>query len=104
MHTHLGENPKAGWICGKEDCKQIRLPTYNTKAQSIKVLAGGTTNTAMKDVHCGIEIRISEIYSPLNIAKKYELTDAKTTLCALNVSSPIFRIISHNYNKAKKHS
>lgn len=36
------------------------------------------------------------------MAKKYELTDAKTTLWALNLSRPTFRVISHNYNKQKK--
>lgn len=35
------------------------------------------------------------------MAKKYELTDANTTLWALNLSSPTFRVISHNYNRVK---
>lgn len=40
-------------------------------------------------------------YLPLNMAKKYELTDAKTTLWALNFSNPTFSVTSHNYNKCK---
>lgn len=42
---------------------------------------------------------VTGAHLPLNIAKKYELTDAKTTLWALNFSNPTFSVTSHNYNK-----
>lgn len=35
------------------------------------------------------------------MAKKYELIDASTTLCALNLSTPILRVISQSYKRKK---